>query len=726
MGGAVEERREVERAVSPAEEELASRLGRERGRASREREPARAESEKSAAPERGAEEVEARGEEALARESDTEESAVAERRGDGALERRDGAEPDVLLHVPNLEVDEISVEVDELHARVALHAEVANLVRLDVGADVDVGRVKIEIQGVRAAALLKVRLDEVYRILERTLTTIDNNPQLLEALLEPVGEAVGEVGKGVGEAVPELGRGVSKTLPEVGKGVGETLPEVGKGVREAVPEIGKGVGEVGKGVGQAAPELGKGVGEVGKGVGQAAPEVAKGVGEVGKGVGQAAPEAGKAVGEAGKGVSQAAPEATKEAGEAGKGAASEVGEGARKVGKGTGEAGRAATGVAGAESRVMESQTGGNRMAEERMNRPEESTGESSSPITFDKLKEDLVQVVQDLTVLLKESVGEPGGKGLLGQLSRLRDTLQEWRQEVEGKMAERKEKRGAKEGGKEAEAKGEEDAEAEEGGKEAEAKGEEGAEAEKGEEKAEAGAKEEGPVSLFDGTEESLENWKSVGWGQMRYEGGELCVESGNDLGLVYFEGEKFDDGVLRLKFLPKTEDFDASVAVRFRDPSQPVPDRDNPETKYNYDNPAYVASHTGFAIHLANHPPAAVPGTFEGILFGEGDGAQLHEESAESRTDDWNELEVEIEGNCYAVTLNGKSTSRFVNVDSYRGKSTEDDSDSGFVGLLHRKGRIHLKDVEFVPREARAEEAPEQEEAPEEAGEEAHEGKS
>lgn len=643
----MEERREVERAVSPAEEELASRLGRERGRASREREPARAESEKSAAPERGAEEVEARGEEALARESDTEESAVAERRGDGALERRDGAEPDVLLHVPNLEVDEISVEVDELHARVALHAEVANLVRLDVGADVDVGRVKIEIQGVRAAALLKVRLDEVYRILERTLTTIDNNPQLLEALLEPVGEAVGEVGKGVGE--------------------------------------------------------------VGKGVGQAAPEVAKGVGEVGKGVGQAAPEAGKAVGEAGKGVSQAAPEATKEAGEAGKGAASEVGEGARKVGKGTGEAGRAATGVAGAESRVMESQTGGNRMAEERMNRPEESTGESSSPITFDKLKEDLVQVVQDLTVLLKESVGEPGGKGLLGQLSRLRDTLQEWRQEVEGKMAERKEKRGAKEGGKEAEA-----------------KGEEGAEAEEGEEKAEAGAKEEGPVSLFDGTEESLENWKSVGWGQMRYEGGELCVESGNDLGLVYFEGEKFDDGVLRLKFLPKTEDFDASVAVRFRDPSQPVPDRDNPETKYNYDNPAYVASHTGFAIHLANHPPAAVPGTFEGILFGEGDGAQLHEESAEIRTDDWNELEVEIEGNCYAVTLNGKSTSRFVNVDSYRGKSTEDDSDSGFVGLLHRKGRIHLKDVEFVPREARAEEAPEQEEAPEEAGEEAHEGKS
>src|SRR5690606_1105729 len=158
MGGAVEERREVERAVSPAEEELASRLGRERGRASREREPARAESEKSAAPERDAEEVEARGEEALARGSDTEESAVAERRGDGALERRDGAEPDVLLHVPNLEVDEISVEVDELHARVALHAEVANLVRLDVGADVDVGRVKIEIQGVRAAALLKVRL----------------------------------------------------------------------------------------------------------------------------------------------------------------------------------------------------------------------------------------------------------------------------------------------------------------------------------------------------------------------------------------------------------------------------------------------------------------------------------------------------------------------------------------------------------------------------------------
>lgn len=316
--------------------------------------------------------------------------------------------------------------------------------------------------------------------------------------------------------------------------------------------------------------------------------------------------------------------------------------------------------------------------------KPEQGSGKEA-PITFEKLKEDIMEVVQDLSYLIKEGLGEPGGKGILGQLSRLRETVQERRQEREGKEVEG------------------EKAAAEEGEEPAEAKSKEG------EEKPEAEEGEGGPIRLFDGKEESLEKWKAVGSGCMEFEEGDLCVEAGDDLGLVYFEQGKFDDGILRLKFLPKTPDFDASVAVRFRDPSQPVPDRENPETKYNYDNPAYVASHTGFAVQLASERPGVEPGTFEGVLFGEAEGAQLHQERGEIRTDDWNELEVEIEGNCFAVRLNGRSTSRFANVDAFRGKSSRDDPDSGFVGFLHRKGRIHLKDIEFEPREARTSEAPE-----------------
>jgi hypothetical protein len=51
--------------------------------------------------------------------------------------RRSGDEPDVLLDVPKLTVEEISLEVDNLHAQIALEARLADLVQLRVGADVE-------------------------------------------------------------------------------------------------------------------------------------------------------------------------------------------------------------------------------------------------------------------------------------------------------------------------------------------------------------------------------------------------------------------------------------------------------------------------------------------------------------------------------------------------------------------------------------------------------------
>ena len=117
-----------------------------------------------------------------------EEGRVVARGDDRAQEARSGrthragADPDVLLDVPSLEVREIALEVDELRARVSLHAGVASLVALDVGADVHLDRVKLDLQGVEARAQLKVHLERVYGILVRALDTVDQNPGLLEKL----------------------------------------------------------------------------------------------------------------------------------------------------------------------------------------------------------------------------------------------------------------------------------------------------------------------------------------------------------------------------------------------------------------------------------------------------------------------------------------------------------------------------------------------------------------
>src|SRR3954467_14429134 len=100
--------------------------------------------------------------------------------GDPRAETRSGAgEPDVLLDVPKLGVEEISLEVDNLHARIALEARLADLVQLYVGADVDLERVALEIKGVEAQAQLRARLDNVLAIVQRALDTVDQHPEIL-------------------------------------------------------------------------------------------------------------------------------------------------------------------------------------------------------------------------------------------------------------------------------------------------------------------------------------------------------------------------------------------------------------------------------------------------------------------------------------------------------------------------------------------------------------------
>jgi hypothetical protein len=113
-------------------------------------------------------------------------------------------DPDVVLDVPRLEIAEIDLELDELQARVALDARVLDMLGLHVGADASLGRVNLTIKGVEAQALLKVRLDNLARIVDRLMDTVDRNPEILGRLADGVGGVVGDIGRGAGGAIEQL------------------------------------------------------------------------------------------------------------------------------------------------------------------------------------------------------------------------------------------------------------------------------------------------------------------------------------------------------------------------------------------------------------------------------------------------------------------------------------------------------------------------------------------
>ena len=134
-------------------------------------------------------------------------------------------EPDVWVNVPDLHVGELNIDVGHLDAQLALRTQVAGLLSLIAGVQVSVDNVKIDLKDVNGKAELKVRLHNTYNILDRTLTTLDENPEILKGLLETADTAVQETGQ-VGKEATRPG-GAVKGLTS---GIGDTLGNIGNTV----------------------------------------------------------------------------------------------------------------------------------------------------------------------------------------------------------------------------------------------------------------------------------------------------------------------------------------------------------------------------------------------------------------------------------------------------------------------------------------------------------------
>ncbi|MCC2653654.1 MAG: hypothetical protein K0Q60_3820 [Microvirga sp.] len=129
-----------------------------------------------------------------------------------------GQRPDVLLDVSELEVERINLEVEALRAHVSILAELGGLLNLSVGVDARLNGVKLEIEGVRAKAILKARLEHVRAILEKALDTIAENPEILRIVSESLGAVVRESLEGAEATLSEVLEGL-----KVGDAVDEAL-----------------------------------------------------------------------------------------------------------------------------------------------------------------------------------------------------------------------------------------------------------------------------------------------------------------------------------------------------------------------------------------------------------------------------------------------------------------------------------------------------------------------
>src|SRR5829696_6634644 len=144
----------------------------------------------------------------------------------------DTQEPDVLLDVSELEVDKISLEVEDLRAHVSILVELANLLNISVGVDARLDQVKLDIEGVEADVVLKVRLKHIRAILEKALDTIGEHPEILRILARSISRVVRE---SLGETLATLDSALEEL--EVGDTVDEELRGRLQEVRDALEDV---------------------------------------------------------------------------------------------------------------------------------------------------------------------------------------------------------------------------------------------------------------------------------------------------------------------------------------------------------------------------------------------------------------------------------------------------------------------------------------------------------
>jgi hypothetical protein len=165
---------------------------------------------------------------------------------DGAQEEESPArrDVDVLLDVSELEVDKINLTVRNARAHVSVLAELASLLSLQVGVDARLDEVELEIEGVRAKLLLKVRLDDVRAILREALETVAEHPEILRTLTRALNDLVtGRLGDALGTAEDVLGSLEDDgTVDEVLKG---RLEDVRDTLQEVLRRVGEQAGEEG-------------------------------------------------------------------------------------------------------------------------------------------------------------------------------------------------------------------------------------------------------------------------------------------------------------------------------------------------------------------------------------------------------------------------------------------------------------------------------------------------
>lgn len=161
----------------------------------------------------------------------------------------------------------------------------------------------------------------------------------------------------------------------------------------------------------------------------------------------------------------------------------------------------------------------------------------------------------------------------------------------------------------------------------------------------------------------------------------GALEATPGTGLGLLWHTMVMPDDYVLRLQWKRFRNEANSGVLLRFPDP-----------TTKGYRNTAWVASHFGYEVQIDElGAPDGADQHRTGAIYAEP--TQAFSLRPARPAGEWNDYEIQVQGNRFTVFLNGDQVTDFNNNDPNRGQPA-----GSHVGLqIHPGSRMAFRNIEF-----------------------------
>jgi choline dehydrogenase-like flavoprotein len=203
----------------------------------------------------------------------------------------------------------------------------------------------------------------------------------------------------------------------------------------------------------------------------------------------------------------------------------------------------------------------------------------------------------------------------------------------------------------------------------------------------------EPGFTSMFDGLTANrwriskISNQSNNDPGKAIICGGTLEMLSGNDIGLLWYTKPMPADYVLKLEWRRFQHAGNSGVFIRFP----------HPDSK-GYNNTAYVGVDFGFEVQIDElGQPNGLPIQSTGAIYNEP--TQILTQQPAKPAGEWNEFEIQVQGQTYTVFLNGTQVTTYTNTDPSRGIPSTD-AEPSFIGLqIYPGSGMAYRNICFKP---------------------------